>query len=228
MTNQIEMKIEHLQPWSTFVLRTKLPDFVLEKMIKITDKIIDEGGDSHGQYLAGQIKSELEVPHKILEEEGLMGFFNEMTRQFVVQQTIQQKPLEEERILQEEYITEMLSMWIISQKDNEYNPFHIHTKCALSTVMYLKIPEYLPSRKEGKDDDGAINFIGNASKDRFWGAQKLTIKPEVGDFFIFSASQGHFVYPFRTADGKGERRSVSFNARYSIGYDEMGKRNESN
>ena len=80
---------------------------------KITDKIIDEGGDSHGQYLAGQIKSELEVPHKILEEEGLMGFFNEMTRQFVVQQTIQQKPLEEERILQEEYITEMLSMWII-------------------------------------------------------------------------------------------------------------------
>jgi len=33
----------------------------------------------------------------------------------------------------------------------------------------------------------------------------------VGDFFIFPASQQHWVYPFRTPDGKGERRSVSFN-----------------
>jgi len=37
----------------------------------------------------------------------------------------------------------------------------------------------------------------------------------VGDFFIFPASQQHFVYPFRTPDGKGERRSVSFNAVFS-------------
>ena len=38
------------------------------------------------------------------------------------------------------------------------------------------------------------------------------MEPQVGDFFIFPAQQSHFVYPFRTADGKGERRSVSFNA----------------
>ena len=40
-------------------------------------------------------------------------------------------------------------------------------------------------------------------------------QPQVGDFFIFPAQQSHFVYPFRTADGKGERRSVSFNAIFS-------------
>ena len=39
----------------------------------------------------------------------------------------------------------------------------------------------------------------------------LTINPQPGDFFIFPAEQYHMVYPFRTADGKGERRSVSFN-----------------
>ena len=33
--------------------------------------------------------------------------------------------------------------------------------------------------------------------------------------FIFPASQQHFVYPFRTPDGKGERRSISFNAVFS-------------
>ena len=37
----------------------------------------------------------------------------------------------------------------------------------------------------------------------------------VGEFFIFPSSQDHQVYPFRTPDGKGERRSVSFNASFS-------------
>ena len=37
----------------------------------------------------------------------------------------------------------------------------------------------------------------------------------MGDFFIFPSSQQHWVYPFRTPDGKGERRSVSFNAVFS-------------
>ena len=43
----------------------------------------------------------------------------------------------------------------------------------------------------------------------------MTLQPRVGDFFIFPASQQHFVYPFRTEDGEGERRSVSFNAVFS-------------
>ena len=34
---------------------------------------------------------------------------------------------------QEKWLTQMLSMWIISQKDNEYNPMHIHTECQLSS-----------------------------------------------------------------------------------------------
>ena len=36
-----------------------------------------------------------------------------------------------------------------------------------------------------------------------------------GDFFVFPASLQHQVYPFRTPDGKGERRSVSFNAEFT-------------
>ena len=114
-----------------------------------------------------------------------------------------------------EWSTQMLSMWMISQKDNEYNPMHFHTKCHMSTVMYLKIPEYLPSRKSHKNVDGAITFLNNSAKDLFWGNPHMTIQPAVGDFFIFPASQQHLVYPFRTADGKGERRSVSFNAVFS-------------
>ena len=214
---QFKMHFELWQPWSTFVMKTQLPQKILEKMIRITDKIVDNAANekSHGQHLAGQIKDELWVDHEILEKEELMGFFLDVSRNFVIQQYCQAQPTDRQAILNDEWYTQMLSMWIISQKDNEYNPCHVHTECALSTVMYLKIPEYLPSRKSHRKDDGAISFAGTAGKSPIWGNPTLTYQPQVGDFFIFPSSQQHWVYPFRTPDGKGERRSVSFNAVFS-------------
>ncbi len=214
---KFNMHFDLLQPWSTFVMKTQLPPPILEKMIRITDKIVDnaENEKSHGEHLAGQIKDELWVDHDILQKEELMGFFLDVARNYVIQATCQSEPLNRSTILAEEWYTQMLSMWIISQKDNEYNPCHVHTECALSAVMYLKIPEYLTPRKPHRDDDGAINFTGPAGKDPRWGNPTMTLQPQVGDFFIFPASQQHWVYPFRTPDGKGERRSVSFNVVFS-------------
>jgi len=214
---KFQMHFELLQPWSTFVMKTQLPPPILEKMIRITDKIVDnaENEKSHGQHLAGQIKDELWVDHEILEREKVMDFFLNVARNYVIQAFCQNEPLNRQTILAEEWYTQMLSMWIISQKDNEYNPCHVHTECDLSTVMYLKIPEYLPSRKSHRKDDGAITFSGPAGKDQRWGTPTITYQPQVGDFFIFPASQQHWVYPFRTPDGKGERRSVSFNVIFS-------------
>ena len=214
---QFKMHFELWQPWSTFIMKTQLPPKILEKMIRITDKIVDNAANekSHGHNLAGQIKDELWVEHDILVKEEVMDFFLDVCRNYVIQAFCQNEPLNKQAIFNEEWYTRMLSMWIISQKDNEYNPCHVHTECALSTVMYLKIPEYLPSRKSHRNDDGAINFAGPAGKDHVWGIPTITYQPQVGDFFIFPASQQHFVYPFRTPDGKGERRSVSFNAIFS-------------
>ena len=214
---QFKMHFELLQPWSTFVMKTQLPPPILEKMIRITDKIVDnaENEKSHGQHLAGQIEHELWVDHEILRKEEVMDFFLDVARNYVIQAMCQNEPLNRSAILAEEWYTQMLSMWIISQKDNEYNPTHVHTECDLSSVMYLKIPEYLPTRKSHRKDDGAITFSGPAGKDRRWGMPTMTIQPAVGDFYIFPASQQHWVYPFRTPDGKGERRSVSFNVVFS-------------
>ena len=209
------MPVELLQPWSTFVMKTQLPPPILEKMLKITDEIIanTETAISWGDNLAGQIKDEFVLDLKILGQENLTSFFLDMTRQFVILQTLQKNPMVKEAILNDEWYTEILAMWIVSQKDNEYNPIHTHTNCHISTVMYLKIPEYLPGRKSYKNsEDGAICFINNDVKDQIWATSTITLLPKVGDFFIFPASQSHTVYPFRTPDGKGERRSVSFNA----------------
>ena len=217
--NQLKdmMKFELIQPWSTFVMKTKLPPPILEKMLKITDEIITNNVESRENLNwkesgSAQMKDEFWVEHKTLERENVMDFLLEAVKEFVIQQTLQANPFEKEEVLNDEWHIQMIAMWLVSQKDNEYQPIHTHSNCQISTVMYLKIPKYLPSRNPTQNDDGAIIFTNNASTDNFWGKPILKILPQVGDFYIFSGSQFHQVYPFRTADGKGERRSVSFNA----------------
>ena len=206
---KFELNMSMIQPWSTFVMKTKLPDAILGKMLEITDEMVDnaENEKSWGHNLAGQIEHELYVDHEKLHEAGIYGFFMDIIRHYVIAAKSQQHPGNEQAIQQEKWLTQMLSMWIISQKDGEYNPMHIHTECQLSSVMYLKIPEFLPSRKKGREDDGNIVFVNSTCNDSGLVSPQFSWRPQVGDFFIFPAQQSHFVYPFRTADGKGERRS---------------------
>jgi len=223
------MEIELLQPWSTFVMKTKLPSPILEKLIRITDEIVENREGRSVDVKAGQMKDKFEIPFKILDQEELVEFFLDVCRNYVIQSFCQSQPFDKESILKEEYWTQLNGMRVNSQKDNEYFPIHLHTNSDLSSVMYLKIPEYLPSRKnygKGNDDDGSIIFVNNASRDQNWGNPYLPIAPEVGDFYIFPSTQLHFVYPFRTPDGKGERRSVSFNASFTSKNEQDGLRKQ--
>ena len=211
-----EMDITVLQPWSTPVIKTKLPPDVLQTMIEITDQVIaDKEAKSWGHNLAGQIDSELLIEHEILEQTGIMGFFLGAVRQFVMMCKCQQLPDHIEAIQKEEWLTQMMTMWVVSQYPNEYNPAHLHTQCQISTVMYLKVPEMLPSKKEHRaNDDGSILFFGNASRDVDFSVPQIVCSPKVGDFYMFGAHQQHAVYPYRCAEGQKdiERRSISFNA----------------
>ena len=49
---QFKMQFELLQPWSTFVMKTQLPPPILEKMIRITDKIV-ENAENEKSHLLG-------------------------------------------------------------------------------------------------------------------------------------------------------------------------------
>ena len=65
----LEMSIDLLQPWSVPVMRTKLPPYVLDRMLEISDDMIsDENSISHGARLAGQIKTELTVDTELLKK----------------------------------------------------------------------------------------------------------------------------------------------------------------
>ena len=205
------------QPWSAPLLHFNLSENQIKDLLKITDLILtDKNKKSYNDKLAGEIESEWEIEdHKTLSDilcvsELSEEYFEAFHTQFnfdvdsgeidqslgIFAQNLQQSVL--------------VSTWFNDQRDNEYNPIHNHTG-VLSGVLYLKIPEYLPSRKT-KDTDGAISFMGNESKtDGIMTNSTLTISPKVGDLFLFPSSLKHQVYPFRTTDGTGIRRSLSFN-----------------
>ena len=206
------------KPWADILFDTKLPPAVLEKMIQISDEILSDSNRTNwGNNLAGQIKDEPLVPPQKLKEQNLTDFFGNMVLEYVHQCNLQKAPPQYhgdmERLKNSIKVT-INSMWIVEQQAGEYNPLHVHTNCDISSVMYLKTPNFLPSQKPERDDDGAILFVGSSGA----GASKLKmatvkVKPFPGQFFIFPSHMQHAVYPYKTNDNIA-RRSVSFNAAF--------------
>ena len=205
------------QPWSSPLLHSSLSETQLEKLLQITDSSLDnEYRKSYNDQLAGEIESEWELDSEYLERTWFKEYIDELSWEYLKalgsQCHIENDEIPESLVVFRNNIDKMkiVSSWFNDQRDNEYNPIHNHTGF-LSGLLYLKIPEYLPSRKT-KDTDGAISFIGNeTATESIMTNSTLTISPKVGDIFLFPASLKHQVYPFRSADGKGIRRSMSFN-----------------
>ena len=205
------------RPWADILFETKLPPMVLEKMIEVSDKVLaDSKRISWGNNLAGQIKEELLIPPEALKEHNLIDFFGNMVQEYVHQCNLQQAPPDQHQNMEnvKNHIQVAVnSMWIVEQQPGEYNPIHTHTNCDISTVMYLKAPNFLPSEKTERDDDGTIYFIGGSSPKTKLNTNSLKVKPMPGQFFIFPSHLQHTVYPYKTNDNFA-RRSVSFNASF--------------
>ena len=76
-----------------------------------------------------------------------------------------------------EIVTEINSVWIVSQRGNEYNPIHNHTGCEVSGVLYLKTPDVkgrrnIKSKLNRSELDGDIQFLYSVDlqeeKEKFW------------------------------------------------------------
>ena len=205
------------QPWSAPLLHFNLSENQTEDLLKITDLILsDKNKKSYNDKLAGEIESEWEIEdHETLSDMLCVSELSEKYFEIFLNQCNFDKDSGEINqslgiFAQNLQQSVLVSAWFNDQKDDEYNPIHNHTGI-LSGVLYLKIPEYLPSRKN-KDMDGTITFVENASDtDIIMTNSTLTISPKVGDIFLFPALLKHQVYPFRTVGGRGIRRSLSFN-----------------
>ena len=208
--------IKSYQPWSTPVLHTTLPVILLNELIQLTDLITkDKERESMNEGLVGEIEDEWVIDPILLTNISFKPFIDQLcweyckvfASQFAVEYIVPLPMISMKKMIKNIKIT---SAWFNNQKDNEYNPLHNHSGY-LSGILYLKIPKYLPSRKH-KNTDGSISFHTNSCETEGVMTQSsLAIFPKVGDIFLFPSVLKHQVYPFRTKDGRGIRRSMSFN-----------------
>jgi hypothetical protein len=100
--------------------------------------------------------------------------------------------------------------WVVQQKETDYNPLHVHSSF-LSGILYINIPEFIGKPKNKnvktckKNEDGFLVFLN--------GYNFRTIKPVVGEGYIFASNVPHMVYPFTEV---GERISVAWNLEANI------------
>lgn len=156
-----------------------------------------ESLNSFGPRLAGRLDSELEFTH-LLGQTKMAETIGECMSDYI-------DTLEKLGHFNEERKLHILSCWVNDMKEGEYNPPHTHhDMTGWSTVLFLKVPEFINDAKDPhKFKDGKLGFVNDMGT--------IWMEPEVGHFYVFEASHQHCVMPFKTKI-KGEvRRSMSFN-----------------
>ena len=226
------MKLEIYQPWANPVIKFKAPESIIDEMMKVTDKLVDENKKERdfSESLVGQVSKELKI--NVTEDltPNTSEFFTYCVGNFVHTALKQSYAAEEDKYAKfcnETMMVKINSMWVVSQYPHEYNPIHIHTGCKVSSVMYLKVPKFKKDRKNIRKQsdmnkgiagsDGQITFSNSTSADSGFASPICSFTPKVGDMFVFASLQQHMVWPFRCDEEDKERRSVSFNADFTTG-----------
>jgi uncharacterized protein (TIGR02466 family) len=199
--------VQLIKPFGPLMMTAQMPEVIVKSLNDIVN-VIKDNKDMGGR-LAGQIKTESEIPHSMLEEKQILNVFDSFATNYVQQGYINAG---QKHILDTIDIkTQMQSIWSVSQYENEYNPQHNHSNCQISAVLYLKIPTMTPRNIPDKQDkDGNIEFTF-CNRDNIFTASSFVLEPQAGMLILFPNSLNHQVYPFQ---GSGERRSIAFNMSY--------------
>ena len=195
-----------LKPFGPSVIKVKIPENIISELNKYIDQIVENNKKSeeldHGSNLVGDVTQELKLEKEILEKSGWANFLALCTHQWI--------KLEFKKNLSKFMIK---NSWVVRQFENEYNPTHWHDG-HISGAGFLKIPKDMGEHKQA-NKKGFKNYKGGYLE-LIHGAKmfscdaKMSIKPQVGDFYIFPNYLMHSVFPFKGT--KEERRSISFNA----------------
>ena len=220
--NEGQVEINWMPLTSAGILKVKLPDQTVKFLTELTDIILSDDPDldglSYDDRLAGQIKEGKQRLIPLTEEtkkskamSAFLTFSNNLCLEWM-NAYMHYNP-KSMATWNDTISVDIYEFWVNEQLAGDYNPLHNHCQpfAALSSIIYLKVPEQITS-PSSNSDDGRIKFLwsdrGSPHMLEFPGILSLT--PEVGDYYVFPAWLNHEVCPFR---GEGERRSLSWNAK---------------
>jgi hypothetical protein len=197
------LSISMVKPFGPSIIKLKLPEGMLKQMNEYVDDILKDAARlrelDHGSQLAGNVSQELLLEAEFMRRINWVSFIGTACNEWLKRTNGRQlKDLA------------IIKTWIVRQFAHEYNPVHHHAG-HISGVGYLKVPRNMGgsfNKDKARNSNGNLVFI-HGSPGPFCNAT-FTVKPEVGDFYMFPNYLQHAVYPFSDTDE--ERRSVSFNA----------------
>ena len=209
MSKIVDVKYRYLH-WGPFVMKTKLPDYIVKKL-KIEGK---KAKESYNHQLAGHLDNQYKDPANVQK-----WFYEE------IQPIVQAYRNGHCKFHGIEELTVELSaddLWVNYMKAGDFNPIHTHGG-DYSFVLFLDIPKQLKKEQEEFEGTsakpGSLMFEYTQQARPRYATSGTTIVPETGDFFMFPAMLQHWVCPFKS---KVTRISVSGNLRI-VNWDKLPK-----
>jgi len=183
--------MEFLSPFGPLIGRTQVPRFLIEHLNEQVDLLLPSG----------------EGGTCLLSEELCLSGGDDSLVQWVSAQVGRYAGAVEQTKVQQ---ISPERFWVVSQYSGTPSPMHFHSG-DVSGVMYLRVPDVDHDQEQGNyiagRQAGYINFM-IGGKQRL-SRSLISFKPVIGELLIFPAWLLHGAEPFV---GKGERRSIAFNA----------------
>ena len=189
--------------WGPFVMKTKIPDYIIKRLLKDGNKLRKE--DSYNDKLAGHLNHQF-----LYKVETQNWFYQEITPILEAYRSGHCKFHGIKDLLVE---LQFDDLWINYMKPGDFNPMHTHGG-AYSFVLFLDVPKKLMKEQEEFEGTsakpGMLMFEYTQQAKPRWATTGVIVKPVTGDFYMFPAMLQHWVAPFKS---KVTRISVSGNMR---------------
>lgn len=187
--------------WGPFVLKTKLPAYIIKELLIQGKKTKQSYNRSLAGHLDNQFLYSVEVQN---------WFYKEITP---ILQAYREGHCKYHGVESLNVELSFDDLWINYMKAGDFNPVHTHNG-DYSFVIFLQVPDKL--KQEMRDfkgtsaKPGMLMFEYTQQAKPRWATTGTAIAPETGDMYIFPALLQHWVAPFKS---KVERISVSGNIR---------------
>ena len=130
--NTEELKCTMHNPFGPMILSVDMTKHHTDELIKLSEN--NSNRKNMDSRLAGQIESEPMLSHEELNSLGYTEIFCNIGKSYVMQRsTVYNEKLHNINV-------SLQAAWIVSQKQNEYNPVHMHGG-HVSGAGFLKVPK---------------------------------------------------------------------------------------
>lgn len=214
----MEHNLQLVAPFSPTILKATMSTHMVDMLNRRATEILASKDEAEARdwsrHLAGVVTHEMNVTDLIKEDPSLSDFIYDVAKVYTYRCENALLHFTEysstDELRDAKLRIEVKEAWINDMYAGDYNPVHFHQGCHFSSVGFLALPTDYDTEFAGdkarQNTAGCLQFIDSRSA---VGLKNLfTIKPVVGDFYLWPSWMLHCVYPFKSL---GKRRSLAVN-----------------